>query len=139
MRVHRPLATWTSSMPFTGMVVGPKASTRARRWRRSTVPRTPKRTAVALHHEPHEVVVAALATRNRLLVRTRHQDSDEPVVAGTAAQDAGAEAAEEEIGSRATQEGVRPLPAAQDVVTSEPLDPVVALEGHDDVGVGQCR
>ena len=26
---------------------------------------------VALHHEPHEVVVAALATRNRLLIRAR--------------------------------------------------------------------
>ena len=43
-------------------------------------------------------MVAALATRDRLLVGTRHQDSDEPVVTGTAAQDAGAEAAEEEIG-----------------------------------------
>ena len=44
-KVQWPLPTWTSSMPFTGMVVGPKAATRATRFRRSTVPLTPDRVA----------------------------------------------------------------------------------------------
>ena len=79
-------------------------------------------------------MVAALATRDRLLVGARHQDSDEPVVTGTATQHASTEAAEEEVDPRASDQGVGALSAAHDVVPAERLDPVVASESHDHVG-----
>ena len=120
-------------MPFTGMVVGPKAATRATRLPQVHGPPDSRQGRDALHHEPHEVVVAALATRDRLLVGARHQDSDEPVVTGTATQHAGTEAAEEEVDPRASDQGVGALSAAHHVVPAQSLDPVVASESRDHV------